>query len=215
MKPTWTTGIAAMMIAATAVGCSFGDGGRSDRGASNDIGARHATACDHGSYTWFNVSRRAVVTDMDQGRYDKGEALSTKRLKQIASYTRSVRTGNGAELPSTTVYRSLAAHLKTGEGLAGDGTNERGRTTKDEHDSWAYRKAESPGRYVTARAVPLVEADFQYRCPGDPAVTGHVVTWEIPSEIIVECGRKPEKNRDDGEREAARLGCRKGDPAVA
>ncbi|MEU5023075.1 hypothetical protein [Streptomyces milbemycinicus] len=214
MKRGLTTALAAVAIMTGAAGCTS-DG--SDKPAS---GAQHlapAKACADGTSTWLNVSRRSVLTDMTPGtHYDKGDKVSTRDVKEIARYTVSVRT-RGAGLPEKRLIRDLGRHLKLG--LVGDGVtraDDSGRTTKYDRMGYGEQTAEASGRYVTARAVELVEGDYRYACKGGKVSSGHVVTWNDAYEVItVACGGKPDKKASEGEREAARLGCREGDPARA
>ncbi|MDX3225823.1 hypothetical protein [Streptomyces sp. ME19-01-6] len=220
MKRGLTTAVAAVAIMAGVAGCTSGGSDASDgsEGAAQHLSA--AKACDDGTYTWFNVSQRSVLTDMKPGRHvEKGEKVSTKEVAEVARYTRSVRT-DGADLSPKAVIRALAEHLKLSDRLVGDGSGPDEPTTKyDSSVASGERKAEASGRYVPAREVDLVEADFHDSCEDssfqDAAVSGHVVTWQTPTLFVVACGEKPEKNRSQGEREAARLGCREGDPARA
>ncbi|MFI0774557.1 hypothetical protein [Streptomyces sp. NPDC021212] len=115
------------------------------------------------------------------------------------------------------MIHSLARHLKLrADELAGDVNAVPARTTAYDRSGYAVKEAEASGRYVPARAVTLVQADFRYRCAGrGKAASGHVVTWRMTEVGVVACGRKPETKPSDGMREAARLGCRPGDPAAA
>ncbi|MEU1665513.1 hypothetical protein ABZ547_18245 [Streptomyces sparsogenes] len=213
MKRGLTTAIAALVIAAGATGCTSGGEDGAPHGGAQRLAT--AKACADGTYTWLNVSRRMVLTDLTAGtHYAKGDKVSTKGVKEVARYTRSVST-SGAALPEKRLIRALARHLKTG--LAGDGVtmaDDSPRTTKYEKGAFAEQTAEASGRYVTGRAADLVEADYRYVCGGRTVSSGHVVTWAHVNEMIIfSCGDKPAKNADEGEREAARLGCREGDPA--
>lgn len=213
MKRGLTTAIAALVIAAGAAGCTPDGKDGAPHGGTQRLAT--AKACTDGTYSWLNVSRRPVLTDMTAGtHYAKGDKVSTKDIKEVARYTRSVST-SGAALPEKRVIRDLARHLKVG--LYGDGvTMDDGipRTTKYDKQASVEQTAEASGRYVTGRAADLVEADYRYVCGGRTVSSGHVVTWAHVNEMIIfSCGEKPAKNADDSEREAARLGCREGDPA--
>ena len=206
MKRRWTATVATMVIVTGVAGCSGGDGEKA-------VGR----ACDKGSYEWFNVSRQSVLTDLGRTRhYDKGQKVSTKDVREVARYTKSVRT-TGGKLSQRRVIHSLARHLKLpADELAGDVNGPSARTTANDRSSYGLHEAEVSDRYVPARAATLVEADFRYRCTGrGRAASGHVVTWQSLEVGAVACGRKPEKGLSDGVREAARLGCRAGDPAAA
>ncbi|OMI39950.1 hypothetical protein [Streptomyces sparsogenes] len=214
MKHGLTTAIAALAIAVGATGCTSGGEDGAPRSGTQRLAT--AKACADGTYTWLNVSRRMALTDLTAGtHYDKGDKINTKGVKEVARYTRSVST-RGAALPEKRLIRDLARHLKTG--LYGDGTtmaDDLPRTTEyDKQTVSAEQTAEASGRYVTGRAADLVEADYRYVCGGRTVSSGHVVTWAHVNEMIIfSCDEKPAKNADEGEREAARLGCREGDPA--
>ncbi|MEU1784546.1 hypothetical protein ABZ553_01135 [Streptomyces sparsogenes] len=213
MKHGLTTAIAALVVAAGATGCTSGGEDGAPRSGAQRLAT--AKACTDGTYTWLNVSRRMVLTDMKAGtHYAKGDKVSTVDAKEVARYTRSVST-RGAAVPEKRLIRDLARHLKTG--LYGDGTTMADnvpRTTEYDKQASAEQTAEASGRYVTGRAADLVEADYRYACGGRTVSSGHVVTWAHVNEMIIfSCGEKPAKNADEGEREAARLGCREGDPA--
>lgn len=215
MRRGLTTAFAAVAIMAGAAGCTSGGSDGAAGGGTQQLAA--AKACADGTYTWLNVSRRSVLTDMTPGtHYDKGDQVSTRDVKEVARYTVSVRT-RGTELPEKRLIRDLGRHLKLG--LIGDGVtreDDSGRTTKYDRGGYGEQAAEASGRYVTARAVELVEGDYRYACKGRTVSSGHVVTWTDGYEVItVACGGKPDKEASEGEREAARLGCREGDPARA
>ncbi|MER6140818.1 hypothetical protein ABT174_12235 [Streptomyces sparsogenes] len=210
MKRGLTTAIAALVIAAGATGCTSGGKDGAPHGGAQRLAT--AKACADGTYTWLNVSRRSVLTDMTAGtHYAKGDKVNTKDVKEVARYTRSVST-SGAALPEKRLIRALGRHLKAE--LAGDGVMVGARTTKYEQEAFAEQTAEASGRYVTGRTVGLVEADYRYACGGRTVSSGHVLTWAHANDLIIfSCGEKPDKKADEVEREAARLGCREGDPA--
>ncbi|GAA2347103.1 hypothetical protein [Streptomyces cuspidosporus] len=221
MKHGLTTAIAALVIAAGATGCTSGGEDGAPRSGTQRLAT--AKACADATYTWLNVSRRTVLTDMTGTHYDKGDKVSTVDAKEVARYTRSVST-RGAAVPGKRLIRDLARHQRTG--LAGDGVtmlDDTGRTTKYvKKAASGEQTAKASGRYVVARAVDLVEGDVRYSCAPEAgkgpraAGSGHVMTWDPTTEmIIVRCGEKLEKSLSQGAREAARLGCREGDPARA
>ncbi|MBL1095952.1 hypothetical protein [Streptomyces coffeae] len=206
MKRALRTAIAMAVIAATAAGCTSGGGAEKP----SVLGK----SCDRPSYTWLNVSQRPVVTDLRNRRYTKGQQVSTKKLTEFARYRVSVRA-EGPGVPAEEVLRSLERHLGPAGGLA-LGAEKPGAVTQDDPGGYAARPAEKTGNYVTARAIDLVDADFRYTCANSsPAGLGHAVSWQSAEEIMVTCGAAPRAGRDEAEAEAARLGCRKGDPAVA
>jgi hypothetical protein len=224
MKRGLTTALAALAITVGAVGCTSGgeDDKPADGSAKSNAQVKRASeeTCDDGTYTWFNVSQRSALTHMERGKHvEKGQKIDTEEVEEVARYTRSVRT-DGADLPPKAVIRALAEHLKLSDHLVGDGRDSGASTTKyDPSVASGERKVEASGRYVPAREVDLVEADFRYSCEGagfeNAAVSGHVVTWHVPTLFFVACGEKLDRKALDGDREAARLGCRKGDPARA
>ncbi|MFC0599736.1 hypothetical protein [Streptomyces palmae] len=193
---------AAMVVLAAATGCS---------GSSGDSASK---ACGGGRYTWSNVSQRSTLTHMTTLRaHHKGEGISSRYAHEIARYTAAVRTTAGPELPASEVIHALSG--KVGGPLAG----EKGYATTSRYDGSGYARsrAEAPGRYVAARAIERVEADFRYRCaaPGEDAPTtrGHVATFQVGDQVgVVFCGSAPDRKEFAGIREAARLGCHEGDP---
>ncbi|MGW3571217.1 hypothetical protein ACWDSL_46315 [Streptomyces sp. NPDC000941] len=214
MKHGLTTALAAVAIMAGAAGCTSGGSDGAARGAAQNIAAKKA--CADGTYTWLNVSRHPVVNAMAVTTQKSGHKVSTRGVKPVARYTVSVRA-EGAALPAKQVIRGLAQHLKPTLGDAFTLVDRTGRTTThDKHDSYGVRTAKTSGRYVTATAYDLVEADFRYACGDKTVGSGHVVSWDpTEAEIILECGEKLSKEASDDSREAARLGCREGDPARA
>ncbi|MDT0547076.1 MULTISPECIES: hypothetical protein [Streptomyces] len=220
MKRGLTTGVAAVAIMAGAAGCTSGGSDGAARGGSQNTAAKGQNiaapkACADGTYTWLNVSRRPVVTDLAVGtRSEKGGKVSTRGLETVARYTVSVRT-QGATLSEKQSIHSLARQVKPVVPLA----DRIGQTTAYDKDQEKDKDSSSgegaPGRYVTARAFDLVEADFRYACGDKTVSSGHVVTWRINVSISLECGEKLDKKATDAAREAARLGCREGDRARA
>ncbi|MES4900697.1 MULTISPECIES: hypothetical protein [unclassified Streptomyces] len=217
MKRGLTTAVAAVAIMAGAAGCTSGGSDGSDgaaRGGAQNIAAKRA--CADGTYTWLNVSRRPVVNAMAVTTQKSGHKVSTRGVEPVARYTVSVRT-EGAALSGKQVIRGLARHLKPTRGDAFTLVDQTGRTTTyDKHGSYGVQTAKTSGRYVTATAYDLFEADFRYVCGDDTVSSGHVVSWDpTEAEIILECGEKLPEEAGDDSREAARLGCHEGDPARA
>lgn len=214
MRRGLTTAFAAVAIMAGAAGCTSGGSDGSDgaaRSGAQNIAAKKA--CADGTYTWLNVSRRPAVTDMAVAtKVKRGGKVGTDGVDTVARYTVSVRT-QGATLPEKQSIRSLAQQAKPVVPLA----DRIGQTTAyDKDKDSSYGKVGAPGRYVMARAYDLVEADFRYACGDETVSSGHVVTWDDAGiEIILACGEKLDKEASGGAREAARLGCREGDPARA
>ncbi|KUJ66445.1 hypothetical protein ACZ90_36910 [Streptomyces albus subsp. albus] len=203
-------GAAGIAVAAIVLAGMTGCSGSGDESAPQ--------ACHGGRYTWTNVSQRSVLTDMATVEaHRKGDRVSSRHAREVARYTAAVRTTAGPELPARTVIHALAGKMGAGE-LAGD----EGSATTSRYDGSAYAVSEAaaPGRYVAARAIRLVEADFRYSCaaPGEDSLTtrGHVTTFVLGNEVgVVACREKPDHGQAAGIRKAARLGCRKGDPGRA
>ncbi|MFF3767848.1 hypothetical protein ACFYYR_27725 [Streptomyces sp. NPDC001922] len=224
MQRVWIAAAVAVLVAAGTAGCSAEN---DDKPARTEAAAKRPApapparraveqACQDGTYRWFNAAQRSVVTDLSPTQqYRKGREISSERNVELVRFTPTV-AARGPALPSDLVIQALAQRLKA-DGLAGDGMEGSPASSRDDGSSTGTWSASRSGRYLTARSVRLVEADFTYTCRGtgrSGTTSGHVLTWRSGADLdVVRCAAKPGKKRPAWLREAARLGCREGDPA--
>ncbi|MER6672966.1 hypothetical protein [Streptomyces sp. NPDC000983] len=85
-------------------------------------------------------------------------------------------------VPEARILRSL--ERREGLDLARVGET----SVRDEEPGFGEADYPVAGRFVQARAVRLVEADFTLDCAGTGPVHGHVTTWRSGAEASLQCG---------------------------
>lgn len=177
-------------------------------------------ACRGGTYTWSGVKERKVVTAVTAAQTigPKGGKF-TEPYRQLRNDTAEV-TAHGPALDLAQVEGELAVRLGllNREELQFGDNYELARPgdripAEDPADS-SYGPGGRTVQVVQWAEARIVDADFRYACRGaeQPTVTGHVHTWyrghgrgSLGCQV---------RDLPPVAREAARLSCRPGDPAV-
>ncbi|MFH9725679.1 hypothetical protein ACH4M4_22340 [Streptomyces sp. NPDC017254] len=179
--------------------------------------ARHTvdTACRGGSYTWFDIDRRDVLTGVGQKqRIGKGGGPLTNRLSPLRTPATAVTFEKGPRADPDATLSSLGDHI--------------GETNATDGDGYGFADVRRPapelvsntttvsdaGTYVEYAWVRQITGDFQYTCGGKRAA-GRAIGWTTDGSGILECST-PIDIAVAGEPapEAARLSCGAQSPAA-
>ncbi|WP_055600147.1 hypothetical protein [Streptomyces aureus] len=202
----------AALLAGTAA-CTSGSGGGS--GATT---AALDAACKNGTYEWFNIDRRDVLTSVAaKEKLGKGGGVLTNRPMVLHRPRVAVTLDKGARAGAA---RTEAALLSLGARIgetALDGATEYAFADVDRPSPSNYRNRTEvlgAGTFVDYSWVNQVTADFRYTCGTDKPVAGRATSWTIDGSGVLECGETiPDAREDDPARAAARLSCGPDAPA--
>ncbi|MCD2469082.1 hypothetical protein MBT42_36725 [Streptomyces sp. MBT42] len=208
--------VVAAVLAGTAACTSDGDAPPVKAAAVPTAAA--GTTCKGGTYAWFNVDKRDVLTGVaEREKVSKKGARLTHRLALLHTPRTAVTFEKGSPAgDARTALRSLAV-------LVGD-------ATADDHGmdpefSNVRRSApdinsgstsiDGVGTVVHYAWVEQVTADFRYTCGSGKPVAGRATGWVIDGSGILECS-VPLKDAKEGEPAvaAARLSCAPDAPAT-
>ncbi|MFI9295915.1 hypothetical protein [Streptomyces gardneri] len=206
----------AVVLAGTAACTSDGDGPPARATATPT-----AAACKNGTYAWFNVDERDVLTGIAEKQKitAKGGGELTNKLRPLHTPRVAVTFEKGSRVgDAKDVLRSLGIHIGEIEQVdAADGsthefTNVR-RAAPDINDG--STRMLGPGTFVEYASVRQVTADFQYTCGTGGPVTGRATSWTIDGGGMLECFTpiKPTAKKGDPSLAAARLSCGPDAPA--
>ncbi|MFD9248033.1 hypothetical protein ACFV0D_40160 [Streptomyces sp. NPDC059556] len=208
--------VLAAVLAGTAACTSDGDAPPVKAAAVPE--ASVGTSCEGGTYAWFNVDKRDVLTGVaEREKVGKQGARLTHRLALLHTPRTAVTFEKGSPAGNPrAALRSLAVAV-------GDGTaDEHGA---DPEFSNVHRSApdinsgstsiDGAGTVVQYAWVEQVTADFRYTCGSGRPVAGRATGWVIDGSGIVECS-VPMKDAKEGEPAlaAARLSCAADAPAT-
>ncbi|MEU2235034.1 hypothetical protein [Streptomyces vietnamensis] len=174
------------------------------------------TACANGTYTWFNVDTRDVLTSVaaKQKLGRKGGAVTNEQMP-LHTPTTAVTFEKGPRVDAVAVLRSLGAHIGDTEAAEGDvyafADVHRPAPKPDSNRT----VVEGPGTIVEYAFVRQVTADFQYTCGKGERAAGRAIGWTIDGSGVLECST-PIENAKAGDvgAEAARLSCGPESPAA-
>ncbi|MDX2291184.1 MULTISPECIES: hypothetical protein [Streptomyces] len=209
MKSTkhWmAAGAVAALLAGTAA-CSSGGDARATATA-RPTGATEgatATACASGTYVWFNVAQRDVLTGIAEKQVlGKGGGKLTEPIRRLHTPRVAVDTETGPKVDAAAALRSLGRHIG---GAGGDAAfSEVGRPAPDVDGNVTH--VDGPGTFVEYTYVREVVADFRLTCPGGEPSTGRALSHLVDGTGILDCAEPP-KALEDGTvaQAAARLSC--------
>ncbi|MFJ5710816.1 hypothetical protein [Streptomyces sp. NPDC093105] len=199
-------GAVAALLGGTAA-CSS-DGGTqaavSQRPAAAARGAA-TTACASGTYVWFNVVQRDVLTGVAEKQVlGKGGGDLTRPLTRLHTPRTGVTTETGPKVDAAAALRSLGSHI----GGAGEDSvfSETGRPAPDLDGNPTH--VDGPGAIVEYTYVREVVGDFRLTCPGGEPSTGRAVGWSVDGMGILDCAEPPRALKDsEAAQAAARLSC--------
>ncbi|MFF0476892.1 hypothetical protein [Streptomyces sp. NPDC004284] len=209
------TGLSACAVAALlagAVACTDEGGGGAAKKAPQAVG----TACANGTYTWFNVDKRDVLTGVAaKQRLGKGGGALTNKPMPLHTPTTTVTFEKGPRVGAKAALRSLAVRIGDVEAAGGDASSftdvHRPLPKRDAHPT----TVDGAGDIVEYTFVRQVTADFRYTCGDGEHAAGRATGWIIDGTGILECSTAI-KNAKPGEPslEAARLSCGPDSPAA-
>ncbi|WP_328947369.1 hypothetical protein OG259_41415 (plasmid) [Streptomyces sp. NBC_00250] len=211
-------------VACTAGGGAADSGAASGEAASGEAAsggpAKKAqlavdTACENGTYTWFNVDKRDVLTGVaEKQKLGKGGGKLTNRLSTLHTPRTAVTFEKGPRVDAEAALRSLGSHI--------------GERDEIDNDDYGFADVRRPapqpatttsvsgaGTFVDFAFVRQVTADFRYTCGNGELATGRAISWTGDGAGVVECSTSVE-NVKAGEPvlEAARLSCGPNSPAA-
>ncbi|MER5203489.1 hypothetical protein [Streptomyces sp. NPDC002825] len=210
------TGLSACAVAALltgTAGCTDQAGGTAAERATRAIG----TACANGTYTWFDVDTREVLTGVaERQKLGEGGGALTHRLSPLHTPVTAVTYEKGPRVDAEATLRSLGAHIgdpdATGGGDYGfadvhrPGPGLRSGTTS----------VDGAGTFVDFSWVRQVVADFRYTCGNGKQAVGRAISWTTDGSGVVECSTTLTNAKPDeaAAAEAARLSCGPDSPAA-
>ncbi|MBT2398119.1 hypothetical protein [Streptomyces sp. ISL-100] len=209
----------AALLAGTAACTSDGGEptGKGSRAADAAPVSAGTTACEDGTYAWFNLDKRDVLTGVaEKQKLGKGGGKLTHKLAPLHTPRVAVTFEKGARVDAEAALRSLGVHI--GDTNAAD--NDDGYAFADVRRSAPDLNADSTsvdgaGTYVNFAWVRQVTADFQYSCGDGERVAGRATSWIVDGSGVVECS-EPIGNPKVGRPAltAARLSCGPDAPAA-
>ncbi|MEU6162586.1 hypothetical protein [Streptomyces tanashiensis] len=175
-----------------------------------------ATACANGTYTWFNVDARDVLTGIaEKQKLGKGGGPLTNELSRLHTPATAVIFEKGPRLDTKATLRSLGAHIgdyEAAEGVVYDFADVRRPAPKLQSRTTSVDGA---GTFVDFAYVHQVTADFQYSCDNGTRAAGRAIGWTLDGSGVLECSTPIEKPKaGDPAQEAARLSCGRTSPAA-
>ncbi|MFD4371205.1 hypothetical protein [Streptomyces sp. NPDC058486] len=217
MKNTMKNALAAcaatVLLAGTAACSSDGD----TRPAATERVSHAArssapTACSGGTYTWFNVERRDVLTGVaEKETLGKGGGRLTRAIARLHSPRTAVTMETGPAVDAAAALRSLGAHI--GGGGEDSSFAEAGRTAPDLDPG--ITDVQGAGTIVQYSFVRLATGDFRYSCPGGKPSAGRATSWIVDGTGILDCDEPAKVLKDSAPgRDAARLSCGPKAPAT-
>ncbi|MFF3838048.1 hypothetical protein [Streptomyces sp. NPDC001930] len=204
----------AALMAGTAACTSDGDGPPTKAAAATPAAG---TTCKGGTYSWFNVDKRDVLTGVaEKEKVSRKGARLTHKLAPLHTPRTAVTFEKGSrEGDAKAALRSLAVLI--GEAKADDPGASRAfsdvRRPAPDINSGST-SIDGVGTIVQYAWVEQVTADFRYVCGSGKPVTGRATSWVIDGTGLVSCST-PIKDAKEGEPAltAARLSCDPGAPA--
>ncbi|MEE1816387.1 hypothetical protein PUR59_15365 [Streptomyces sp. SP18ES09] len=202
-------GVAALL--AGAVACT--DGGA---GPAEPTAKATAAPCANGTYTWFNVDRRDVLTGVAaKQKLGKGGGTLTNRIAPLHTPLTAVTFVKGPQADVKATLLSLGARFKDSDAALGDAydfADVHRALPKNEPNSTVVQGA---GEIVEYTWVREMTGDFRYTCGDAEPTTGRAIGWDTDGAGILECSTTVPKA---GERqpvlEAARMACGPDSPAA-
>ncbi|MFI6420244.1 hypothetical protein ACIBG6_22940 [Streptomyces sp. NPDC050842] len=217
IRQTWLSACAVVTLIAGTAACTS-DGPERAAKPTRAAAATAAadTACANGTYAWFNVDKRDVLTGVaEKQKLGKGGGKLTNKLAPLHTPRVTVTFEKGPRVRAEAVLRSLGLHVDEGDaadGVAGEFTNVR----RPAPDLNAGRtRVDGAGTFVDYAYVRQVTADFRYTCADGKRAVGRATSWIIDGAGVLECAQ-PLRDMEAGEPAltAARLSCGPDAPAA-
>ncbi|MFD8205033.1 hypothetical protein ACFV2S_01285 [Streptomyces sp. NPDC059695] len=202
-------GVAALLTGAVA--CT-------DEGGAAASPAPRATEapCVNGTYTWFNVERRDVLTGVAaKQKLGKGGGTLTNRIVPLHTPLTAVTFEKGARADVKATLRSLGARSGDSDAALGDAydfADVHRAVPRNEPNSTVV---EGAGEMVEYTWVREITGDFRYSCGSGAPTAGRAVGWDTDGSGILECSTAVAKvDAREPLLEAARMSCGADAPAA-
>ncbi|WP_329621971.1 hypothetical protein OG357_17100 [Streptomyces sp. NBC_01255] len=176
------------------------------------------TACANGTYTWFNVDKRDVLTGVaEKQKLGKGGGELTHKPAPLHTPRTTVTFEKGPRVGAAAALRSLGAHIADTDAVYGDGdAYEFANVRRSAPDLTAGgTRVDGAGTFVDYRWVRQVTADFLYTCADGKRAAGRATSWFIHGSGLLECA-EPVRDAKEGDPilVAARMSCGPDAPAA-
>ncbi|MER5709913.1 hypothetical protein AB0B13_07780 [Streptomyces sp. NPDC042898] len=210
IKETFLSACAvAALLAGTAACTSDGDG------PADKAGPTTAAACKNGTYTWFNVDKKDVLTGIsEKQKIGKGGGDLATTLKPLHTPRTAVTFEKGARGDAKAALLSLGRRV--GEVSAEDDgvSHEFANVRRQVPSLVSHTRVTVAGSFVDYAWVEEVTGDFRYTCGTEKPVTGRAVGWTIDGGGVLECSEPVVEERERHAMEAALLACGPDAPAA-
>ncbi|MFJ4340069.1 hypothetical protein [Streptomyces sp. NPDC088915] len=169
-------------------------------------------ACKDGTYAWFNVDRRDVLTGVAaQQKLGKGGGTLTREVTPLHAPRVAVAFERGPRIDTRAVLRSLGT--RTGDVDDDPGFTDVHRPAPDPRA--VTTAVEGAGAFVNYSWVKQVVADFTYTCGNGGRTTGRATSWVVNGSGVLDCSLPAEDAKEgDPALAAARFSCDPHDPAA-
>ncbi|MFJ4868868.1 hypothetical protein [Streptomyces sp. NPDC088757] len=171
-----------------------------------------APACENGTYAWFNVDRRDVLTGVaEKQTLGKGGGRLTHEVTPLRTPRVAVAFEEGPGIGAEAVLRSLGT--RTGDIDDDAGFADVHRPAPDPRA--VTTDMEGAGTFVNYSWVKQVTADFAYTCGNGGRTTGRATSWVVNGSGVLDCALPAEGAKEgDPALAAARFSCDPRDPAA-
>ncbi|MYV72203.1 hypothetical protein GT043_41100 [Streptomyces sp. SID2131] len=197
--------VAALLTGAGA--CTSGGGEPAARPKATAV-----PACEDGTYAWFNVDRRDVLTGVaEKQKLGKEGGVLTREMTPLHVPRVAVAFERGPGIDAKAVLRSLGT--RTGDADDDPGFTDVHRPAPDPRA--VTTDMEGAGTFVNYSWVKQVVADFTYTCGDGGRTTGRATSWVVNGSGVLDCSLPAEDAKEgDPALAAARFSCDPHDPAV-
>ncbi|MFF1510395.1 hypothetical protein [Streptomyces sp. NPDC058326] len=211
-KQTYRAACAVAALAVGAVACTADGELPADRAKNAAV----AEACENGTYTWFNVDERDVLTAVaPKQTLGEGGGTLTHRPTRLHTPRTAVTVEKGPRVDTEAALRSLGVHI--------------GDTDAADTEDYAFADVRRPaprletsttsvqggGTFVDYAFVRQVTGDFRYTCGSGEPARGRAISWTIDGSGVLECSEVSKGvTAEDPALTAARMSCGPGAPAA-
>ncbi|MFF8377931.1 hypothetical protein ACF07V_17605 [Streptomyces sp. NPDC015661] len=214
------TGLSACAVAALLTGtvaCTSESGGTAPRPTHAAATATPtATACAGGTYTWFNVDTREVLTGLaEKQKLGKGGGRLTHTVSPLHTPLTAVTFEKGPRVDPKATLHSLGARIGDPDAVDAEGYG-----FADVHRAAPKLDSKTAtvlgaGTFVEYAYVRQVTGDFLYTCADGTRAAGRAIGWTTDGSGLLECSTPIEDMKaDEAPREAALLSCGPGSAAA-
>ncbi|WP_411070076.1 hypothetical protein [Streptomyces sp. cmx-4-25] len=171
--------------------------------------------CENGTYAWFNVDRRDVLTGVaEKQKLGKGGGALTHEVTPLHTPRVAVAFQEGPAIDAEAVLRSLGTRTGDVDGADDDaGFTDVRRPAPDPRT--VGTEMDGAGTFVNYSWVKQVVADFTYTCGTAGRTTGRATSWVVDGSGVLECSLPVEGTREgDLALAAARFSCGPHAPAT-